>query len=86
MSRNVAINMENLDHFKINLNLTDSQGGDMAEVVPKGNGLFAVFYNKSLLSVPHKTENGWEDIKEGDRTTLFNAIIQSIEDHYHPKD
>lgn len=77
--------MENLDHFKITLSLTDSEGGNQAEVVPKGNGLFAVFFNNSLLSVPHKTENGWEDIKEGEHSTEFDRIIQLIDNHYHPE-
>ena len=71
---------EDLAPFEISI----STGGSSAKakVVPKGDGLYAVFVNNDLFSVPQRSSRGWRDLKEGDKIEDFGSLVELIEKYY----
>ena len=71
---------ENLEPFEIRI---DTGGPSAkAKVFPKGDGLYAVFVNNDLFSVPQRSSRGWRDLKEGDKIEDFGSLVEHIEKHY----
>jgi hypothetical protein len=73
---------ENLKPFEIEISLDVPSSTTPAKVVPKGDGLYAVFVNNDLLSVPKRSGRGWRDLKEGEKIEDFGGIVELIEKHY----
>ncbi|HEY0056054.1 MAG TPA: hypothetical protein VGB63_11905 [Pedobacter sp.] len=71
---------ENLEPFEISISTAEPSA--KAKVVPKGDGLYAVFVNNDLFSVPQRSTGGWKDLKEGDKTDDFGSLVELIEKHY----
>ena len=73
---------EKLEPFEIHLHVNVPEKANNAKVFPKGDGLYAVFLANDLLSVPHRSREGWKDLKEGEKTPDFGSIVELIERHY----
>jgi hypothetical protein len=73
---------ENLEPFEIRISLDMPTATAPARVVPKGDGLYAVFVNNDLLSVPKRSSSGWRDLKEGEKIDDFGSLVELIEKHY----
>ena len=73
---------ENLEPFEIRISLDEPAETAPAKVVPKGDGLYAVFLNNDLLAVPQRSSRGWRDLKEGEKIEDFGSLVELIEKHY----